>query len=72
MEKKIKKGILNTASAGLKPIEESEDPALMLPGQTYPTITKSKLKEASITDIPGNGNAIKLFGEEVIVTLGMI
>lgn len=69
--KKVSKGMLNTASVGLKTIEESEDPDLMLPGQTWPTITKSKLREVSIADIPGNANAVKLYGDSVTVSLGL-
>lgn len=69
---KVKKGIINTASAHLDIIEWSEDPALMLPGQTLPTIVKSQLKEGSLTDIPGNSNCTKLSykGKEVRLTGG--
>ncbi|MBL6448569.1 hypothetical protein JMN32_19820 [Fulvivirga sp. 29W222] len=68
---KIDKGILNTASAGLDVLEYSEDPKLMGKGQTLPTVTKSILKEASIADIPGNGNAVRLFGKELVVSIGL-
>jgi hypothetical protein len=69
---KVKKGIINTASAHLDIVEWSEDPALMLPGQTLPTVTKSKLKEGSLTDLPGNTNCTKLSyqGKEVRLTGG--
>ncbi|ELR69170.1 hypothetical protein C900_05366 [Fulvivirga imtechensis AK7] len=71
ISKKVDKGILNAASAGLDILEYSEDPKLMDKGQTLPTITKSVLKEASIADIPGNANACKLFGENVVVSIGL-
>jgi hypothetical protein len=69
--KKVEKGILNTASIGLDPVDFSEDPAMMLPGQIYPTITKSIAKEASIADIPANSRAIKLYGKGATVRLGL-
>jgi hypothetical protein len=53
----------------------SEDPALMVPGQVLPTITKSILREASLADVPGNGNCTRLtlsyHGEEVKLTDSM-
>jgi len=60
-------GFLNTASISIQIIEWSEDPALMLPGQSRPTITKAKVKEVSITDIPGNPICHKLtYGDNVV------
>lgn len=53
-------GFLNAASLQADPIEWSEDPALMLAGQTLPTITKWELLEISLVDIPGNANAVRL------------
>jgi uncharacterized small protein (DUF1192 family) len=57
---KYDKGILNMASIGFDALEWSEDPALMLPGQTLPTVTKCVLKEVSITDIGANPNCCKV------------
>lgn len=57
---KYSKGYLNAASVGIEIIEISEDPELMEKGQTLPTVTKWKLKEVSITDIPANADAVKL------------
>ncbi|MGD1960548.1 MAG: hypothetical protein ACFB2Y_16935 [Fulvivirga sp.] len=68
---KVDKGILNAASSGLDLTEYSEDPKLMKKGQVLPTITKSVLKEGSIADVPGNGNAVKLYGKEVTVSIGL-
>lgn len=60
VRKKFDKGYLNAASIGFDVVEWSEDPDLMVPGQSGPTITKWKLKEVSITDIPSNSDAVKL------------
>ncbi len=55
----IEEGFLNAASMGdIVVIEYSTDPAMMLPGQTGPTITKWTNKECSLVDIPGNENAL--------------
>ena len=39
-------------------IETSEDPALLQPGQTRPTVTKCKLMEVSMVDMGGNDDNI--------------
>jgi hypothetical protein len=57
---KFDQGMLNTASLYGEIIELSEDPALMLPGQRYPTVTKMILDEISICDKPGNKNCVRL------------
>lgn len=67
--KKVEKGIINMASIGISKDEESDRPEHILPGQTRKTITKSKLKEASITDIGSNSNAVRLFDENGNVEL---
>ncbi|MBO4689614.1 MAG: HK97 family phage prohead protease [Paludibacteraceae bacterium] len=61
-------GILKMVSAGLKVIEESDDPAVLLQGQRYATVTKSKLIEVSIVDIGSNDNALALYNanDEII------
>lgn len=60
----VEDGFLNGASVGkIIVIEYSEDPSLMLPGQTGPTITKWYHRELSLVDIPGNINALSLFDE---------
>lgn len=53
-------GFLNAASIHLDPMEWSEDPALMLPGQTLPTVTKWQLLEISMADLPNNANCVRL------------
>lgn len=59
-------GFLNAASVGhIVVLEHSNEPALMLPGQTGPTITKWYHKECSLVDIPGNSNALaRLYDEQ--------
>ena len=60
MMKKWRKGMLNMASIHGEIIEWSEDPALMLAGQTYPTITKLLLREISFADLGSNLNCVRL------------
>lgn len=61
----VENGFLNGASVGhIVAIEWSEDPLLMLPGQTGPTITKWYHRECSLVDVPGNMNALALFDAE--------
>ncbi|MBQ7210501.1 MAG: HK97 family phage prohead protease [Paludibacteraceae bacterium] len=56
-------GILKMVSAGLKVIEESSDPSVLLQGQQYATVSRSKLIEVSIVDIGSNDDAIVLYNE---------
>lgn len=60
IESKVDQGILSATSIGFDVTELSEDTKYLLPGQSRATVTKSELLEASIVDIPGNKNAIKL------------
>lgn len=57
---KYKNGYMNAVSLHVIPIEESNDPLLLLQGQMYPTLVKSELLEVSLVTIPGNKNAVKL------------
>src|SRR5690242_4052618 len=55
--RKYDDGFINAASISFPTIEAMEysyEPGDMLPGQVGPTITKCKLREISMTDIPGN------------------
>lgn len=54
---KYENGTLNMLSLGAKPLEWSDDPADMVPGQTGPTVTKWELVEISCVDIGGNPDA---------------
>ena len=53
-------GSLKMVSVGIDIVETSEDPALLVAGQTRPTVTKSKLYEVSLVDIGANDDAIVL------------
>jgi hypothetical protein len=60
----VENGFLNGASVGkIIAIEISDDPSLMLPGQSLPTVTKWYNRELSLVDIPGNLNALSLCDE---------
>ncbi|MBX6361256.1 MAG: hypothetical protein IRZ03_14390 [Acidobacterium ailaaui] len=60
VQRKVEKGYYNAASIWLDPIDISEDPALMLPGQIGPTVTKWGILEASIVDVPNCRNALAI------------
>lgn len=61
----IENGFLNGASVGhIVAIDYSEDPEMMLPGQTGPTITKWYNRECSLVDVPGNFNALALYDKD--------
>lgn len=67
-------GIIKMVSAGLEVIERSSDTAVLLPGQRFETVTKSKLVEVSIVDIGANDDAIALGigGEMVRLSAGTL
>lgn len=62
--RKYDAGILRMSSAGIRPLEFSEDPKLMKKGQTRATVTKWILKEISIVDIGSNQNAVALYNHD--------
>lgn len=57
---KVERGFVRMASIYADVKETSISPEDILPGQTFETVTASKLVELSIVDIGGNDNAIKL------------
>lgn len=61
VKRKFEEGYLNSASVGILVLGTSNEPELMLPGQSLPTITKCELLEVSIVDVPANANAVKLY-----------
>ena len=69
-KKQYEFGSLKMVSAGLDILETSEDPELLVQGQTSPTITKSKLFEVSLVDIGANDDAIVLQKDGKKITLG--
>lgn len=58
---KVKNNFIRAVSMGINIKDMSEDPALMFPGQTLPTVTESELTEISIADIGSNTNSVKLY-----------
>ena len=59
-KKQYEFGSLKMVSVGIDILELSEDPKLLVQGQTSPTIAKSKLFEVSLVDIGANDDAIVL------------
>nr|WP_067054080.1 hypothetical protein [Mucilaginibacter sp. L294] len=57
---KYENGTYRMASAGLRPVEWSEEPKYLLPGQTKATLTKSLLEEISLCDLGGNDDAVQV------------
>ncbi|GHV32111.1 hypothetical protein FACS1894177_07770 [Bacteroidia bacterium] len=59
---KVKDNFIRMASIGSWPPEEfSDDPSMKYPGQTGPTITRWKVREASIVTIGANHNAMAFY-----------
>lgn len=69
-KKQFEFGSLRMVSAGIEILEMSEEPKLLKPGQTRPTITKSRLIEVSIVDIGANDDALVLTQNGVRLQLG--
>ena len=71
ISKKWERGTLRMLSAGLDVVEWSEEPDLLVPGQTRPTVTRSKLIEVSVVDIGSNDDALQvsLYNEGNLLTL---
>lgn len=59
-KKQFEFGSLRMVSAGLDPLETSDDKAVLVEGQTRPTVTKCKLIEVSMVDIGANDDATVL------------
>ena len=66
--RKVEKGIINMVSAGLRVVTSSDDPSVLIKGQTRPTVVQSLLMEVSLVDIGANRNALRLqdeFGTDI-------
>ncbi|MBO7466594.1 MAG: HK97 family phage prohead protease [Bacteroidaceae bacterium] len=63
-------GSLKMVSVGIDIVETSDSAEFLLPGQTLPTITKSKLFEVSVVDIGANDDSLVLQKDGVRLTLG--
>jgi hypothetical protein len=62
VKSKVDNDFVRAASIGAWPPEQmADDPALRLPGQTGPTVTKWTIREASIVTIPANHNSIAFY-----------
>ena len=66
----FEKGSLRMVSMGADILELSEAPEHIVPGQTRPTVSKSKLREVSVVDIGSNDDAIRLNYEGKALELG--
>lgn len=65
VEGKVERDFMRMASIGTwEPEEISDDPALKLPGQTGPTVTKWTLREVSICSIGSNHNALAMYDKK--------
>ena len=62
-------GTLRMVSVGIDILELSEEPSVLMQGQTRPTVSKSKLFEVSLVDIGANDNAITLRRDGHILNL---
>ena len=71
IKSKVDGGFLRGASIGIEILETTTDPKYMLAGQMMPTVTKAKLIEISICDLPSNECALALYnskGEAIELT----
>ena len=59
--RKWEEGFIRMCSAGLEPVELSNAPEHLLPGQTRATVIRSKMVEVSIADIGSNDDALQLY-----------
>ena len=61
--RKYENGFLRAASVGIEILETSSDPAFLLPGQSRPTVTRWRLRETSIVDVPADKDALVLYDQ---------
>lgn len=69
VKKQFEFGSLKMVSAGIDVLELSEDPEVLVVGQTRPTITRSKLFEVSVVDVGANDDALVLTREGATLEL---
>lgn len=62
--RKVEKEYIFEASAGLKPVEWSTDKGLMVEGQDFPTLKRSRLREASIATIASDESSVSLYDDK--------
>lgn len=71
IKKKYEAGILNACSMGFVPLEWSDALEMLKEGQTVATVTRCRLMEISICDIPSNGNATVVLYDENSKTINL-
>lgn len=71
IRKKYGAGILNACSMGFMPMEWSDVPEMLKKGQTMATVTRCRLMEISICDIPSNANATVVLYDENSKTINL-
>lgn len=69
IKQKYESGILNACSIGFTPLEWSDAPEMLKEGQKVPTITRCRLLEISICDIPSNANATVVLYDDINKTI---
>lgn len=70
VKKQFEFGSLKMVSACVDVLEMSDDPSLLVQGQTRPTVTRSKLVEVSVVDIGSNDDALVLSRDGSRLELG--
>ena len=60
---KVEQGIIRACSVSISVVTTSEDEAVLVQGQTRPTVMESRLREVSVVDIPANKNCVRLFDD---------
>lgn len=63
VEHKVEQGIIRACSVSISVITTSEDGAVLVQGQTRPTVMESCLREVSVVDIPANKNCVRLYDD---------
>ena len=71
IKQKYESGILNACSMGFMPLEWSDAPEMLKQGQTVATVTRCRLMEISICDIPSNANATVVLYDENSKTINL-
>lgn len=59
--RKWENDFLNMCSGGFEPVELSNDPQYLVPGQSRSTVVRSILVETSIADVGSNDDSLKLY-----------
>ena len=67
--RKVDEDFIKGCSMGFQVIETSTDAKYLLPGQAYPTVTKCRLVEVSICDIPSNSECLALYDDQGNMTI---